>query len=913
VAASRKKKKTTKRKIAAKKSSRRKRTPKRNQAGTQLSFLGTGLGVVATWIGTGVLAIGSALRWSGVLALAALQGKRGRQPFGMVLAAASLFVLVALLDYETGKGNLCGVLGYNIADGMLTFFGFGAFIMPVFGAFWGVARLLREKSSGYAEFKLVGILLLSFTTSLIAQGLGDPAPSNTFRDGQGGFIGSTITPPLTEALGPFGIGVVLTLLALLSTFMATEWAFVPLARDLLKRGADSLRQPELPWGSKERKPIMKEAVENRAKAATGIRRLWQRFTSQFSSFEHKASAGEAARGSAAEATGATEDTPVAAAEPEMELRIGGKPIEEVQAQKAKAKSKKKGEAAEAAAAEAAAVAAQAQEEAAPAPAEPTPTAAAVPPAVVSDHPAPEGEFALPGISESPQMRSARLEDEEAARAKRKRRAKKPRLDSLPPADILAASERVNYEDQRGEINELGRKLQGVFDAFQLNGKVIGAERGPTLTMFEVKLAAGVSVKRLKSQREDLGVALGTHGVRIVFPLPGRATVGIEVPNLERDSVRLKDVYEGVNLDYSKNHLPMVLGCDTLGAKAVEDLAKMPHMLIAGTTGSGKSVCLNSILVTMLLTRTPDQVRFVLIDPKQVELQVFADIPHLLCPVVTDMKRAPFVLEWSVRQMEDRLHLFKMSGVRNINDYNELGEAGLKKQLGADYDPEEYPDTMPYFVVVIDELADLMMTAKKEVETAIARIAAKARAAGIHLIVATQRPSTDVVTGLIKANLPVRMSFRVNTGIDSRVILDEMGADQLLGNGDFLYRSPGSGSLTRGQGAFVSTKEVTEVCDHLREHGKPEFLEDLVQMKGSTNTGGAAVDDPLYEDAVRVILQSGRGSASLIQRALSVGYTRASRLIDIMTEQGVLGPFVGSKAREVLLTVEEWEERNSQPQ
>ena len=897
MAASRKKKKTTKRKTAAKKSSPRKRTPKRNQAGTQLSFLGTGLRVVATWVGTAVLALGSALRWTGALALAALQGKRGRQPFGMILAAASLFVLVALLDYETGKDNLCGVLGFNIADGMLTFLGFGAFVMPVFGAFWGVARLLREKSSGYAEFKLVGILLLSFTTSLIAQGLGDPAPSNTFRDGQGGFIGSTVTPPLTDALGPFGIGVVLALLGLLSTFMATEWAFVPLVRDLLKRSAGSLRQPELPWGSKERKPIMEEAVENRAKAATGISRLWQRFTSQFSSFEHKADAEAAAKAAAAAAS--------AAAEPEMELRIGGKPIEEVEAEKAKVKAKKK--------AAAAAATAAAQQAVEPAVAKPGPIAEIVPAAVIPEDLGPEGEFALPGISETPQMRSARLEDEETARAKRKKKAKKPRLDSLPPSEILATSTRVNYEDQRGEINELGRKLQGVFDAFQLNGKVIGAERGPTLTMFEVKLAAGVSVKKLKSQREDLGIALGTHGVRIVFPLPGRATVGIEVPNLVRESVRLKDVYEGVDLDWTKNRLPMVLGCDTLGAKAVEDLAKMPHMLIAGTTGSGKSVCLNSILVTMLLTRTPDQVRFVLIDPKQVELQVFADIPHLLCPVVTDMKRAPFVLEWSVRQMEDRLHTFKMAGVRNINDYNELGEVGLKKQLGDAYDPEEYPDKIPYFVVVIDELADLMMTAKKEVETAIARIAAKARAAGIHLIVATQRPSTDVVTGLIKANLPVRVSFRVNTGIDSRVILDEMGADQLLGNGDFLYRSPGSGSLTRGQGAFVSTKEVTEICDHLREHGKPEFLEDLVQMKGSATAGGATVDDPLYDDAVRVILQSGRGSASLIQRALSVGYTRASRLIDIMTEQGVIGPFVGSKAREVLLTVEEWEERNNQPQ
>ena len=898
MAASRKKKTTTKRKTAAKKSSARKRTPKRNQAGTQLGFLGTGLRVVTTWTGTAVLALLSALRWVGSLALAALQGKRGRQPFGMVLAAAALFVLVALLDYQNGKPNLCGALGYNIADGMLVFLGVGAFVMPVFGAFWGVARLLREKSSGYAEFKLVGILLLAFTTSLVAQGLGDPSPTNTFQDGQGGFIGSTIYPPLGDALGPFGMIVVLTLLGALSTFMATEWAFVPLARDLLKRSAGSMRQQDLPWGGKERKPIMEEAVENRAKAATGMRRFWQTLTSQFSSFEHKAEAGAKGAGSAAaEAEG----------EPQMELRFGGKPLEEVEASQAESAAAKQAEAT--AAKQAAVKPAPAQ----PSAAKPAPIAKAVAPAVIPENPGVEGEFSLPGISESPEMRSARLENEEAAKAKRKKKVKLPRLDSLPPADILGVSEKTNYDDQRGEINELGRKLQGVFDAFQLNGKVIGAERGPTLTMFEVKLAAGVSVKKLKSQREDLGIALGTHGVRIVFPLPGRSTVGIEVPNLVRDSVRLKDVFEGQTLDYEKNRLPMVLGCDTLGKKAVEDLAKMPHMLIAGTTGSGKSVCLNSILVTMLLTRTPDQVRFVLIDPKQVELQVFADIPHLLCPVVTDMKRAPFVLEWSVRQMEDRLHTFKMTGVRNITDYNAMGEAGLKAHLGDAYDPEEYPNTMPYFVVVIDELADLMMTAKKEVETSISRIAAKARAAGIHLLVATQRPSTDVVTGLIKANLPVRVSFRVNTGIDSRVILDEMGAESLLGNGDFLYRSPGSGTLTRGQGAFVSTKEVTEICNHLREHGKPEFLEDLVQMKGSATAGGAVVDDPLYDDAVRVILQSGRGSASLIQRALSVGYTRASRLIDIMTEQGVIGPFVGSKAREVLLTLEEWEERNNQPQ
>lgn len=882
------KKKTTRNPSAKK--TKRKATPKRNQVGTQVGFLGSGVGAVLSWITTGILAVVAGVRWFATLCLDALQGNRGRQPFGMVLAAASIYLLVALLDYQRAEDNLCGRLGYNLSDWFLVFFGFGAFVLPTFGAFWGVARLLREESSGYAEFKLVGIVLLSFTTSLVAQALGDPVATNTFPNGQGGWIGTTVYPSLSEALGPFGVGVVLALLSGLSTFMATEWAFVPLVRDLLKRGAGSLKQQDLPWDKRERKPIMEEAEENRVKAASGLRKFWNMLRGELKPFHVD---GDPA------ATAADVEAASAEEEPQMKLRIGGKDVEGSRAEAAQA---------------------EAVEEMVSKPkkrkavVQPQPQPEAVKPAPVLPTLDENGDFVLPGISEEPEMRSAEIDADEGLDAKPKKKKRKPRLDSLPSLELLIEGESSNNADQRGEINELGRKLQSAFDAFGLDGKVIGAERGPTLTMFEVQLASGVSVKKLKSQRDDLGIALGTHSVRIVFPLPGRSTVGIEVPNLKRDSVRLKDVFQGQDLDFAKNKLPMVLGCDTLGKKAVEDLAKMPHMLIAGTTGSGKSVCINSILVTMLLTRTPDQVRFVMIDPKQVELQVFADIPHLLCPVVTDMKRAPFVLEWSVRQMEDRLHQFKMVGVRSIGDYNELGVAGLKKVLGDQYDPEEYPESIPYFVVVIDELADLMMTNKKEVETAIARIAAKARAAGIHLIVATQRPSTDVVTGLIKANLPVRVSFRVNTGIDSRVVLDEGGADGLLGNGDFLYRPPGSGVLVRGQGAFVSTKEVTDVCDHLRQHGKPEFLEDLVQMKGPGAGGsGGEVDDPLYDDAVRVILQSGRGSASLIQRALSVGYTRASRLIDIMTEQGVLGPFVGSKAREVLLTVDEWEERNNQPQ
>ncbi len=850
----------------------------------QAGYVGAGLHALLGAVGAAVQAVGRALAWASSRLWALLVGERARQPFGVALTAFSLFTLVALFDYRQGEGNVCGLVGRNLAEWLVVFLGLGAFVLPAFGAFWGLARIFRERGEGDGLPKFVGTLLLAGCVALIGQAVGDPLPTNSFPEGHGGVLGRTVLPPLTEALGPVGLTLLLAALTLVSLLLATEWAFVPLVRDLLRRSAAPFRQQELPL-----------EAEKEPKPPGALRRVWRRIVAWVHDLVRPYEV-EGAEGPAAAAAEGGDGPRL------RRLTLHGQPIEEAEAETADGDGDGgAGEDEEGWEDEEYAEEEEYEEE-----------------GYEDDDEAYEDEeeeedegdevLDLPPIGIEPEPRGAAVPNEEAA--PRRRRQRKPRLDSLPPASILVAGKRRSHEDQREEINRLGAKLQSAFDAFGLQAEVIGAERGPTLTMFEVQLGTGVSVRRLKNQIDDLGVALGTHGVRIVHPLPGRSTVGVEVPNLERDPVRLKEVYEEVDLSWESKRVPMVLGRDTLGRPAAEDLAVMPHMLIAGATGSGKSVCLNSILVTMLLTRTPDQVRMVLIDPKQVELQVYSDIPHLLCPVVTDMKRAPFVLEWAVRQMEDRLHMFKLAGVRNVADYNELGERKLKEVLGDLYDAEEFPDTLPYYVIVIDELADLMMTSRKEVETAIARLAAKARAAGIHLIVATQRPSTDVVTGLIKTNLPVRMAFRVTSGIDSRVILDEGGAESLLGNGDFLYRPPGAAGLVRGQGAFVSTKEVREVCDHLRKHGKPEFLEDLVQEKGGT-AGAGAVDDPLFDDAVRVILQSGRGSASLIQRALSVGYTRASRLIDLMTEQGVLGPFVGSKAREVLITLEEWEERQKE--
>jgi S-DNA-T family DNA segregation ATPase FtsK/SpoIIIE len=345
---------------------------------------------------------------------------------------------------------------------------------------------------------------------------------------------------------------------------------------------------------------------------------------------------------------------------------------------------------------------------------------------------------------------------------------------------------------------------------------------------------------------------------------------------------------------------------------------MPHLLIAGTTGSGKSVCINTILASFLLTRSPHDVQMILIDPKMVELQMFASIPHLMLPVVTDMRQATAVLHWAVEKMEGRYELFKTAGVKNIKGYNALSEDDLRLRMGTNWSEERTPRHVPYIVVVIDEFADLMMASKKEAEQAITRLAQKSRAVGIHVILATQRPSTDVITGVIKGNLPTRIAFQVASKVDSRVILDAQGAEKLLGGGDMLYTPPSSNRIKRVQGALVEDKELQGLVDFVCQEAAPSFNQELVQTATGTAQPGAgggfesALEDDLWDEAVRVILKSKRGSASLLQRALGIGYTRASRLLDMMGEAGIVSDHKGSKAREVLMTIEQWEEAHGAP-
>jgi S-DNA-T family DNA segregation ATPase FtsK/SpoIIIE len=490
---------------------------------------------------------------------------------------------------------------------------------------------------------------------------------------------------------------------------------------------------------------------------------------------------------------------------------------------------------------------------------------------------------------------------------------------LPPVDLLVPPERNSALDN-ATIEEQAKKLEAALASFRVEAHVVGAQVGPTVILFELEVSQGTRMNKVTQLSQEIAAALRAQSVRIIAPIPGKATIGIEVPNLQRRVVRISELISARAYDKKQLALPLFLGVDAEGNTIVDDLAKMPHLLIAGTTGSGKSVCINSILASFLLTRSPHDVQMILIDPKMVELQAFANIPHLMLPVVTDMRQATAVINWAVEKMEGRYELFNHAGVRNIKSYNALSEQELQQKMGDNWNHERTPRHVPYIVVVIDEFADLMMQAKKEAELAITRLAQKSRAVGIHVILATQRPSTDVITGVIKGNLPTRIAFQVASKVDSRVILDAQGAEKLLGGGDMLYNPPASSRIKRVQGALVEDHELQEVIDFVCNASAPSFNQELIQVATGTKQPGAdestgfetALQDPMWDDAVRVILKSKRGSASLLQRALGVGYTRASRLLDMMGEAGIVSDHKGSKAREVLMTLEQWDEQHGTP-
>ena len=476
---------------------------------------------------------------------------------------------------------------------------------------------------------------------------------------------------------------------------------------------------------------------------------------------------------------------------------------------------------------------------------------------------------------------------------------------FPPTNLLAAPKHSGKDYSNKELREIAIKLQKTLASFNVDAKVTNVTKGPTVTRYELQPNVGVKVSKILNLADDIALNLAAKSIRIEAPIPGKSAVGIEVPNKSKEMVGLREIIESDEFEDATSKVSFSLGKSIEGEPFVANIASMPHLLIAGSTGSGKSVCINSIIMSLLYKANPSEVKLILIDPKVVELGVYNGIPHLLIPVVTDPKKAAGALNWAVQEMVNRYNLFAARGVRDIKGYNELLQA----------DGEE--GVLPQIVIIVDELADLMMVAPHEVEDAICRLAQMARAAGMYLIIATQRPSVDVITGIIKANIPSRIAFTVSSQIDSRTILDMGGAEKLLGKGDMLYYPVGESKPIRVQGAFVSDKEIESVVEHIKGNNSQRYNPDVIESLEKNTVGGKTIEaaedecDELLTDAIELAVNMGQASASMIQRKFKVGYARAGRIIDQMEERGIVSGYDGSKPRQTLISKEEWEEMKEQ--
>ena len=478
---------------------------------------------------------------------------------------------------------------------------------------------------------------------------------------------------------------------------------------------------------------------------------------------------------------------------------------------------------------------------------------------------------------------------------------------FPPITLLSEGNKKGIKGSKKVLADTASKLQKTLYSFGVSAKVENVSVGPAITRYELKPAEGVRVSKIANLADDIALNLAAKTIRIEAPIPGKQAVGIEVPNEESEIVHIREILETDAFTNSKSKLAFALGKDVSGEAVVADIAKMPHVMIAGATGSGKSVCINTLISSIIYKAKPSEVKLVMVDPKIVELSVYNGIPHLLIPVVTDPKKAAGALAWAVQEMENRYTMFASKGVRDLKGYNEAVEQ--KGELGK----------LPHIVIIIDELADLMMVAKGDVEDAICRLAQKARAAGMHLVIATQRPSVDVITGLIKANIPSRIAFAVSSQVDSRTILDQVGAEKLLGKGDMLFFPTGAPKPTRIQGSFISDKEVEKIVNFVKANGEASYNEDIIESIEKANSTDKEIEegsldddetDPLLAEAIEVVIETGQASTSFIQRKFKVGYARAGRIIDQMEERGVISGYQGSKPREVLMSKERWQELNS---
>jgi S-DNA-T family DNA segregation ATPase FtsK/SpoIIIE len=806
---------------------------------------------------------------------------RAREVLGLALCGASLYGILSLATFRFadldgpiptgGAQNLGGAVGYHLAHGLVRSLGYAGWIpfaMLLGAAVW----LLLGRRLERLSIKALGVVVLAAMLAILFASArpGEPIAATAAAPfGPGGVFGHVVSQRLEAAFGTSGRLLVVVFGALMALLIATEWLFSQLVR----------------------------------RAVAAVDALWK--------WCRRGSVGATAAAVAAPAVGgAPVSMPPSGPEvPRRRRRLPTGPASE--------SGSEDGEVAEAPPAARPRPAGGDADDAA----EPVPPPATAPvsdpeptePVVELPRPEPPAAAAAPPPAEPAPPPIAIWKPK--PRPKPKPKPRKQGQAALPfedyPFPPIELFQEPVLNDATATSDVLARGGQAIVTKlanFGIVAEVVAASVGPAVTQYELRLAESIRVNKVVGFESDLAAALKAVSVRVVAPIPGKDTIGVEVPNAERQKVFMRDLLDqfGRSEDLA---IPLYLGKDVAGNPIVEDLARMPHLLIAGTTGSGKSVCINTILLSILMTRTPRQVKLILVDPKMVELQAYKRVPHLCCDVVTNMKKAPGVLQWAVDEMENRYALLSAAGVNHIRNYNRLGQQELSKRLQREPDPERVH--LPYVVIVIDEFADLMNVAQNEVEELIQRLAQKSRAVGMHVILATQRPSSEVITGIIKANLPCQIAFKVNRRIDSRVILDANGAEKLLGYGDMLYMPPGGGALLRAQGTFVADDELHAVVRFLEEHGQePQFMPSLVQTQTSSRPAVADRDER-YREAVEIVLGQQRGSATLLQRALAVGYTRATRLLELMEEDGLVGPFVGSKSRDVLLTLEEWRAREEQ--
>jgi len=804
------------------------------------------------------------------------RSRRGGELIGLVVLAAGTMLLLSLVTYHTDDSsafhtstntvvaNAIGYYGATIAWLFVSFFGFASLLFPAALLVIGWQRF-RAHAIEYAQTKLIGFALLTIVLPpLFDLAIGKVWLRNALIP-SGGYLGAEINRAASANLNRTGAAIVLVTALLVGILLATRISLAAVFGGIQQWLLGGGRALSLQWArftERRRKEKMKEAI---------VRKHLEKIDAppQLRLVEG----------------GAGDDVPVV-----REVKGPGRfQIRKV----TKADLRKAAE--------------ELSKQERPDPFE----------LYVAPRPEPEleiePEFEEPlYLDEPPVIRAKPPRPVARPVAKPARREPRRGNDLLPPVHLLAAGpkqDQINDEVHK-KFLEIGHLIEERCREFSVEGEVTAYHPGPVVTTFEFKPSAGVKYAKVVNLGDDLALALKAESIRIER-ISGSSTVGIEVPNKRREIITLRDIVDTETFHASPSMLSLALGKDIHGEPVVTDMARMPHLLVAGATGAGKSVGLNSMIVSLLYKALPKQLRMLMIDPKMVELKIYEDIPHLLHPIVTDPKLASNALIWAVAEMENRYRTLAECGVRNIDQYNALlkdPEAHRRARKAAPDDDKPTPEPMQYIVIIIDEFADLMMIAPKDVEDSVTRLAQKARAVGIHLIVATQRPSVDVITGVIKANFPSRISYQVASKIDSRTILDTQGAEKLLGNGDMLFLPPGTARIRRIHGAYVSEKEIVEIVDFVKKNqGEPKFLEEITKSAEEKSGAGGIeyLEDPKYDEAVRVVLSTGQASASYLQRRMKLGYSRAARLIEIMEANGVVGPSQGSKPREILIRAEDY--------